>query len=71
MKLIYIALLILAAFIGVWVLFVIPAEKRHHERKLESLRKRIAKREAALEQARYDARPARTLQQRHHKEEKR
>lgn len=69
MKLIYIALLVLAAFISVWVLFVIPAEKKHHERKLESLRKRIAKREAALEQERDGAGPVRSLQQHRHEEE--
>ena len=34
------------AFVAFWVLVVVPAERRHHERKLEALRKRIEKREA-------------------------
>ena len=41
MRLIIIALLVLAVFIAVWMLIVVPAERRHHERKLESLRRRI------------------------------
>ncbi len=47
MNVIYIALLALAAFVAVWIFFVVPAERRHHERKLESLRTRIGKRETA------------------------
>jgi len=41
MRLIIMALLVLAVFIAVWMLIVVPAERRHHERKLESLRRRI------------------------------
>mgnify|MGYP001591850121 FL=1 len=50
------AILILAVFIAIWVFFVIPAEKRHHERKLESLRSRIEKKQGLSEDdARYGA----------------
>jgi hypothetical protein len=45
MNLITWAILILAVFIAIWVFVVVPAEKRHHERKLESLRSRIEKRQ--------------------------
>jgi hypothetical protein len=48
MKLIYTAMIALAAFIAIWFFIVVPAERRHHERKLESLRKRIEKRESAF-----------------------
>ena len=41
------AVLILVAFIAVWFFIVVPAEKKHHERKLESLRSRIEKRESS------------------------
>ena len=41
MRLIVIALLVLAIFVAVWMLVVVPAERRHHDRKLESLRRRI------------------------------
>tara|TARA_Y100001934_G_C11835269_1_gene532510 strand:- start:171 stop:389 length:219 start_codon:yes stop_codon:yes gene_type:complete len=47
MNVIYIALLALAAFVAIWIFFVAPAERRHHERKLESLRTRIGKHQAA------------------------
>ena len=47
MNLIYIAILALGAFVAIWVFFVVPAERRHHERKLDALRQRIEKREAA------------------------
>lgn len=40
------AILVLAAFIAVWIFIVVPAEKRHHERKLAALRERIEKRES-------------------------
>ena len=50
------AILILAVFIAIWIFVVIPAEKRHHERKLESLRTRIEKRQSHNnEEARYGA----------------
>ena len=45
MKLIYIAIIVLVVFIGIWILLVVPAERRHHERKLDSLQKQIKKRE--------------------------
>jgi hypothetical protein len=47
MKLILISIAVLAAFVAVWFFFVVPAERRHHERKLEMVKKRIEKREAA------------------------
>jgi flagellar biosynthesis/type III secretory pathway M-ring protein FliF/YscJ len=43
------AILLLGVFIAVWFFIVVPAEKRHHERKLESLRQRIEKRQARQE----------------------
>ena len=51
MKLIYIAIMALAAFIAIWVFFVVPAERKHHERKLEAIRKQIEKRESAGDDA--------------------
>ena len=50
MKLIYIAILALGAFVAVWILFVVPSERKHHERKLEALRKQIEKRESVLQE---------------------
>ena len=44
MDMIYWAIIGLGAFVAVWFLFVVPAERRHHERKLEMIRKRIEKR---------------------------
>ena len=46
MKLLTIAIIALVAFVAVWVFVVVPAERRHHERKLAALQKRIEKREA-------------------------
>lgn len=46
MDMIYWALLGLGAFIAIWFLFVVPSERRHHERKLEMLQRRIDKRQA-------------------------
>ena len=45
MKLIYMTIIVLGAFITVWVLFVAPAERRHHERKLEALQRQIKARQ--------------------------
>jgi cell division protein FtsL len=45
MKIIYLAILALAVFVAIWIFVVVPAEKKHHERKLEIIRKRIEKRE--------------------------
>lgn len=47
MKLLLLSIAVLAAFVAIWVFFVVPAERRHHERKLEMLRKRIEKRETS------------------------
>ena len=40
------SILLLAVFVAVWIFIVVPAEKRHHERKLALLRERIEKRQA-------------------------
>jgi predicted MFS family arabinose efflux permease len=47
MNLIFVSIAVLAAFIAIWIFAVMPAERRHHERKLEMVRKRIEQREAA------------------------
>jgi len=41
---IYMAIAGLAAFVAVWTFFVVPAERRHHERKMELVRKKIERR---------------------------
>lgn len=46
MKIISLALLVLVAFLVVWFLFVVPAERRHHERKLAIVKKQIEKRQS-------------------------
>jgi len=51
MKLIYLAVLVLVAFVAIWIFIVVPAERRHHERKLEIVRKRIEKREAVKDES--------------------
>ncbi len=40
------AIIGLGAFVAIWLLFVVPAERRYHERKLELLQKRIEQRQA-------------------------
>lgn len=50
MDMIYWAILGLGAFIAIWFLFVVPSERRHHERKLEMLQRRIDKRQAQKDQ---------------------
>ena len=47
MDLMYWAMIVLGAFVAIWMLFVAPAERRHHERKLELLQKKIEKRKAS------------------------
>jgi predicted MFS family arabinose efflux permease len=44
MKYIYIAIFVLGAFVAIWMFFVVPAERRHHERKIELVRKKIERR---------------------------
>ena len=51
MNIIYTAILILAAFIAIWIFVVVPAEKRHHERKLDVIKKKIADREVGRQDA--------------------
>lgn len=50
MDMIYWAILGLGVFIAIWFLLVAPSERRHHERKLEMLQRRIDKRQAHSEQ---------------------
>jgi archaellum biogenesis protein FlaJ (TadC family) len=50
MKLLYLALLALASFVAIWIFFVMPAERKHHERKLEIVRKKIEMREAGKDE---------------------
>ena len=47
---IYWAILGLGVFIAIWFLIVAPSERRHHERKLEMLQRRIDKRQAQADQ---------------------
>ncbi len=47
MDLIYWAMIVLGAFVAIWMLFVAPAERRHHERKLELLQKKIEQRQTS------------------------
>jgi hypothetical protein len=42
----YWAIIGLGAFVAIWMLFVVPAERRHHERKLEMIQKKLEKRRA-------------------------
>ena len=42
----YWAIIGLGAFVAVWFLFVVPAERRHHERKLELLQRKIEQRKS-------------------------
>jgi hypothetical protein len=47
MDLMYWAMIVLGAFVAIWMLFVAPAERRHHDRKLELLQKKIEQRQAS------------------------
>ena len=55
MDLMYWAIIVLGAFVAIWMLFVAPAERRHHERKLELLQKKIEQRQASNDQENNDA----------------
>ena len=44
MKIALLSAAVLVAFVAIWFFFVVPAERRHHERKLELVRKRIERR---------------------------
>ncbi len=55
MDLIYWAMIVLGAFVAIWMLFVAPAERRHHERKLELLQKKIEQRQASSSKENNDA----------------
>ena len=45
MNIMYWAIIGLGAFIAIWMLFVVPAERRHHERKLEMIQRKIENRQ--------------------------
>ena len=49
------AMIVLGAFVAIWMLFVAPAERRHHERKLELLQRKIKQRQASNNQENSDA----------------
>ena len=49
MKIFLYSIAVLTAFIAIWFFFVVPAERRHHERKLEMVRKRIEQRETGAQ----------------------
>ncbi len=55
MDLMYWALAGLGAFVVIWILFVAPAERRHHERKLELLQKKIEQHQASNNKINSDA----------------
>jgi hypothetical protein len=55
MNLMYWAIIGLGAFVAIWMLFVAPAERRHHERKLELLQKKIEQRRAQKGQVNNDS----------------
>ncbi len=55
MDLMYWAMIVLVAFVAIWMLFVAPAERRHHERKLELLQKKIEQRQASNHKINSDA----------------
>ncbi len=55
MNIMYWAIVALVAFVAIWILFVVPAEKLHHERKLEMIQKKIEKRQAQNDQKNYES----------------
>jgi len=55
MDLMYWAMIVLGAFVAIWMLFVAPAERRHHDRKLELLQKKIEQRQASNNKENSDA----------------
>lgn len=46
MKLIVLAGLVLAALGAIWIFVVIPAEKRHHQRRIELVQRKLERLEA-------------------------
>jgi len=55
MNLTYWAIIGLGAFVAIWMIFVAPAERRHHERKLQMLQKKIEQRQAQKGQENNDS----------------
>jgi len=54
------AMIGLGAFVAIWIIFVVPAERRHHERKMELVRKKIARRKersAVVDGTEFDGTP--------------
>ncbi len=49
------AIIVLGAFVAIWMLFVAPAERRHHERKMGLLQKKIEQRQASNNKENSDA----------------
>ena len=50
MNIMYWAIIGLGAFIAIWMLFVVPAERRHHERKLKMIQRKIENRQTQTDQ---------------------
>ena len=44
MDLIYWAIIGIGLFVAIWFLVVVPSERRHHERKLQVIQKKLEKR---------------------------
>ncbi len=46
MNLVYWAIIGIGVFVAIWMLIVVPAERRHHERKLAVIQKKLEQRQA-------------------------
>lgn len=55
MNMMYWAIIVLGAFVAIWLLIVAPAERRHHERKLAMLQRKINSRDLKQEADRSDS----------------
>ena len=55
MDIIYWVILGMGTFVAIWMLFVAPSERRHHERKLKMLQKKIDARQARKNEDNDDA----------------
>lgn len=45
---VFISFILIVIFVVIWVFVVAPSERRHHERKLEIVQKRLSRRQEAL-----------------------
>ena len=52
---VFISFILIVIFVVIWVFVVAPSERRHHERKLEIVQKRLNRRQEALRQEQTDA----------------